>query len=710
MTAKKSGGPSDDVGFEGFGDAFNYEAFEEHVEDEVTDPSVDVMPPELVDEPPRRTFDRNLVPKGDAAFTARTLGPFRMVSIRGRMNESFPAEAIQKELRGPSVIDLRDVDRVSSFGVRGWLQVLQKAQTDTIYLSHCSDAIVNQITMMRNFCGRARIHSFLAPYSCESCGADFGVLYHAVQDRVRIEGRRPAEVPCPECGEATEMDEDPFTYFDLVDHLVEDGPPELERAIDALDDTKRAAPIEIELDGGRTAVRFNEAVNGTTRFNRVFNNVEGAITVDLRSAPSMDDVGADAMIEALSRLDSSISDVRIEGSPDPLTRRLIERRLERVQIRSLMTPMTDPLGGITRPALVDLEQHAPDLAAGRALSLPLPWAKGQVTPADAALVARVLMAPPQHGLTTPPAPVAQTPPASTESPTMPVAAAAAAVPTLAIILVVFLLGAVLTLGTAALYLSTNRVVPPAPNVATAPAEVGPWSTGGSLPPAWAEIPSRDGGDGSLLIVGRGTGATVEEAAANARRRADEVLATRIEAALKGSPVAGGLPPLEASTVLSANLADLGLMRTDEAVKRGENIEVAAQYKVSNAALDTKIKAFTDTIDFRGFAVAPNPPWQPRGLRVIGAQTWFTNVSIGDPVLRVGSVPVIDLDAFKRETEKAWPGVAAGGTLDIVILHGGAEATVPVIKPGAVPQTARPAPAVAPPRPRTDAPELLGLDD
>lgn len=664
------GGKDNQDGFEGFDGGFDYGAFEEElVDDPPTDPDGGA-PEEEPEAEVRKTFDRRSVPKGDATFAARSLGPFTLIAIRGRMNESFPADDIQAEIKGATVVDLRDVDRVSSFGVRGWLQVLTRSKDKPLYLSHCSDAIVNQITMMRNFCGHARIHSFLAPYACDGCGADFSVLYHSIDDRERIETRRPVDVACPECGEATEMDEDPFTYFDLSEHLLDEPVPELERAIAEMEGGERKNPIEIELEGERTCIRFNEALTSATRFKRVFNNVEGSLTVDLRSSPSTDEDAAEALVAALARLDAAISDVHVEGCPDIITQRLVERGLDRIQVRSVMTPVVDLLSGRSREALIDLDLHGRELAQGKSLSLPLSWAKGQVRPVNEALVARVLMGPAQQSLTAPPAPdVARPVPEPPPPPPVPTTSSASMLMPMA------MAGGMLAVGLIAVgvFLMRPTVEVPVPTpVPVAAPEVAVWSTGGALPPAWAENPLQID-EQQILVAGRGSGPTPDDAASRARRAAEIAIAEQMIGDLEKTPGGPGLPAIDDADAeaLSAAMSNLGLLRKEQAVQQLEDtVNVVARYSLERGRYDEVIEQLSVTGEFAGLTIGPMPPWKQPGLRLVALKSPNEKAEPGDRVLNVAGEQEADLAAFVARAGKAYADLAPGTSMTIEVDHQG----------------------------------------
>ncbi len=104
------------------------------------------------------------------------------------------------------VFDLEGVRRINSCGVREWIRMMDalRAQGRAITLERCSVAVVNQMNMIVNFRGDARVASVQLPYLCPRCDEEFVVaceLGGASVPEVRD------AVPCPRCGEAAEFDD-----------------------------------------------------------------------------------------------------------------------------------------------------------------------------------------------------------------------------------------------------------------------------------------------------------------------------------------------------------------------------------------------------------------------------------------------------------------------------------------------------------------------
>ncbi|WP_420895050.1 STAS domain-containing protein, partial [Sorangium cellulosum] len=151
--------------------------------------------------PAQRAAPTRSVPPAGAAgrhdslvFDRRKVGDVLVVRLAGRMTESFKGAALARELDGKVLLDLAGVERITSFGVREWLQMIQAAQPRlrALYLARCSEPVINQISMIRRFTGGGQVVSFYAPYCCESCGAQFERLVDCAHDAASLaEGKPP---------------------------------------------------------------------------------------------------------------------------------------------------------------------------------------------------------------------------------------------------------------------------------------------------------------------------------------------------------------------------------------------------------------------------------------------------------------------------------------------------------------------------------------
>ncbi len=122
-------------------------------------------------------------------------------------------ELVDKIPTGTAVIDLGEIERINSCGVRDWVNWLSKLEGNGTrgVLIECSPAIVAQINLVNNFTGSGVVKSFYVPYFCAECNEEKVLLVEA-QDM----GPPPHEPPtcrCDECDLVMDFDDMPDSYF-----------------------------------------------------------------------------------------------------------------------------------------------------------------------------------------------------------------------------------------------------------------------------------------------------------------------------------------------------------------------------------------------------------------------------------------------------------------------------------------------------------------
>ena len=137
----------------------------------------------------------------NATINRLRVGTINHVRIAGVIDETFPLTASSPELGGILIVDLGQVERISSFGVRRWIEFASKLPTGalSLYVVNAPPVIVDQLNMVEGFAGVARVLSMLAPYTCRACGEDRLRLVDLQSEAPIIaEGRAP-EHSCPVC-------------------------------------------------------------------------------------------------------------------------------------------------------------------------------------------------------------------------------------------------------------------------------------------------------------------------------------------------------------------------------------------------------------------------------------------------------------------------------------------------------------------------------
>jgi anti-anti-sigma regulatory factor len=150
--------------------------------------------------------------KFQAAIQQR--GDMSYVKLGGVIDEDNElGELVEKIPTGTAVIDLGEIERINSCGVRDWVNWLTKLEGNGTrsVLVECSPAIVAQINLVNNFTGSGVVKSFYVPYFCPECDEEKVLLVEASDM-----GPPPHEPPtcrCDECDLVMDFDDMPDSYF-----------------------------------------------------------------------------------------------------------------------------------------------------------------------------------------------------------------------------------------------------------------------------------------------------------------------------------------------------------------------------------------------------------------------------------------------------------------------------------------------------------------
>ena len=143
--------------------------------------------------------------------------PVLLVELSGELNEDADLDRLRRGLAGQVVLHLAGVRRINSGGVREWVNFIDVlTSTHPVTLTHCSPAVVAQLNMISNFAGRARIASFLAPYSCTRCEREEEHLIDLERHFLDRDLSRMPAVSCMACGAAMDFDEVVDRYLSFL--------------------------------------------------------------------------------------------------------------------------------------------------------------------------------------------------------------------------------------------------------------------------------------------------------------------------------------------------------------------------------------------------------------------------------------------------------------------------------------------------------------
>ncbi|HVE81782.1 MAG TPA: FIST C-terminal domain-containing protein, partial [Myxococcales bacterium] len=560
-------------------------------------------------------------PQAGLSISKKMVGPVQVVSFAGRLSESFQGARAAAELGGTVVMDLSGITRVTSFGVREWLQMLQESESrvEALYLARCSEAVSNQLTMIRRFAGKGQVVSFYAPYLCSGCGTAFAALLDCVKDAEAIKAERPPDATCPRCAKPGVFDDDPRTYLTFGGQATR-VPDDVRRAIAALEPDAAFEALEKRIEGDTTRVRVASALDGSLRWTRVLEGVEGDVAIDLSGVPSSTGEGVQHLLEGLNAVDTEVKSLRLEGVPGALLQSLAEASVSRPKLRLASTRIEGYCATCTatRPAEVRLDGDLESLAKGQMPEVACRRCHGPLGyetayPAIRA-AAKTLLKRPRAAAAAP----AGAPAASRRAPS-PRLGMMLGIGGGAVVAVAQLVGAGAMLATRGRAPQEPAVaaaaLPVAAAGAPAPANPNGWRSENGLLPGWADNPVAVQG-GGVYVVGRGSGATEEEALQAARAEATDRLVRQLLQGLQGKPIAdlvrasGADASAENAAAVAQRFqrqlgAAASLERTDTAVReKGGHQELVARYRIGQDAFKAAVDRYARTAAFRGITVAP----------------------------------------------------------------------------------------------------------
>src|SRR5262245_28208516 len=167
---------------------------------------------------PPKPATRPAVPAARAATMEQVSAGYAMlVRISGLVDERFQGFGDLGSTK-TAILDVSAMTRMTSFGVRQWLKAmdaLPKSITD-LYLLGCPTFFVDQLNMVLNFGGPAKILTVVAPHTCPSCGVESGELIDVLAERGGLAKGIIPEKECARCGGKLEFDETAESYFAFI--------------------------------------------------------------------------------------------------------------------------------------------------------------------------------------------------------------------------------------------------------------------------------------------------------------------------------------------------------------------------------------------------------------------------------------------------------------------------------------------------------------
>ncbi len=286
-----------------------------------------------------------------AAVTVVELGP--------RIDEGFAGAARARGLRGAVAVDLGRVERISSYGLREWLDLVRgcvdRPSPVSLYLVRCSEAVVAQVGMVRAFVGPACVVSFKAPYVCGRCGLAFEHTFDCERDAASLGAAAAPQVECPACAELAGLDDDPAYLAPMRRHLGHPVPAEVRAAVEGAQEHAGAnRAFSKEVEPTRTRIVAHRAVGPRPPWARILTGVEGAVVLDL-SAGRLEPRAAQPLMTALHALGPEVLEITIVGATAEVA--ALAGSVPRTRVESITVERWCARCGVARTVSVSGEQH-----------------------------------------------------------------------------------------------------------------------------------------------------------------------------------------------------------------------------------------------------------------------------------------------------------------------------------------------------------------
>jgi anti-anti-sigma regulatory factor len=295
-------------------------------------------------------------------------GDLVCLKLAGTIDEAFEGKRLAESVRSSTLIlDLGDIRKVSSFGIREWVDFMNGVgKTATrIILVECAPKIVDQLNMVANFAGTGRVYSFYAPYHCDYCDKDERVLWQADRDVEVIKSMKPPQRACGTCGELQYFNEDPVTYFSYLA-----GQDKLELDPDiagflaaklsyAVADGARKLRVDKTIEGRVTFLKLAGDLDKTFPRDKLAEGLEGTIVVDVAGVGKIEPAGAAEWRGLLQQVTPLVDAIYLTAVPPAFLDKLgrPEDLGPKAAVASFSLPYTCAKCATTAGQMIDVDAH-----------------------------------------------------------------------------------------------------------------------------------------------------------------------------------------------------------------------------------------------------------------------------------------------------------------------------------------------------------------
>ncbi len=295
-------------------------------------------------------------------------GAITLLKLAGTIDEQFEGKKIASGIKGGTLIlDLADIERISSFGIREWVDFITSvsSKVSSLWFVECAPKVVDQFNMVANFGGAGHLVSFYAPYRCDYCDDDRRRLVQVAQDWEELRTGKLPERVCESCGNAEYFDEDPLTFFSfLQSHPPVPVAPDVaaflaSRLNYTADAGARKLKIEKAIDGRATYLKLSGDLDASFPREKIADGAEGDVIFDLGGIGKIDPAGAAEWRQMMLQIAAPSERIIIVGAPAAFVERLTktEDLGQKGLILTFAMPYSCPTCRSTSAREIDVGQH-----------------------------------------------------------------------------------------------------------------------------------------------------------------------------------------------------------------------------------------------------------------------------------------------------------------------------------------------------------------
>lgn len=276
-----------------------------------------------------------------------TLGDVTHVRLAGPIDNGFTRATAGLSLSKHVIFDMGAVKRITSFGVRAWVdwsRAMAHAHTvDSMWVINAPPVATDQFVLVSGFGEHARLLSVLAPYECPSCSESFVRHIDLRQHARRLKLGKLPSFECPSCGTMLELTERADDYALLASESARfKVPAAIANYLSRMQGTERASrPAQQKLvQGDITFIAFSGPLTQELKVRRLVTGLEGRVVFDFARVNEVRPGGAAPFVELIARASQSARVFLSRVPPEVL--RLIasfDAQLGTAQIASVYVPV-----------------------------------------------------------------------------------------------------------------------------------------------------------------------------------------------------------------------------------------------------------------------------------------------------------------------------------------------------------------------------------